>query len=178
MREAGRQTVNKISPSGQSLFGEIRDLIEQSRRQVAVTVNATMTLLYWQVGERINKEVLNEKRADYGKQIIPSLALQLTAEYGGSFSEKNLRRMMQFAEVFPDQEIVVSLIRQLSWTHFRTVISIEDELLFQVFAERYERRSLIVTTNLAFGDWGQVFQDERLAGALLDRLTIGATSSR
>lgn len=120
--------MSKIFPSGQCLFGEIRELIEESRRQVAVTVNATMTLLYWRIGERIHKEVLNEKRADYGKQIIASLALQLTAEYGGSFSEKNLRRMMQFAEVFPDREIVVSLIRQLSWTHILAVIPIEDRL--------------------------------------------------
>ena len=45
------------------------------------------------------------------------------------------------------------------------------ELLFQVFAERYERRSLLITSNLAFGDWGQVFQGERVTAALLDRLT-------
>ena len=101
-----------ISKSEHSLVGEVRELIEQSRQQVAVTVNATMTLLYWQVGKRINDEVLKEKRAEYGKQIVATLARQLTAEYGNSFSEKNLRRMMQFAVIFPDHAIVVSLIRQ------------------------------------------------------------------
>ena len=45
------------------------------------------------------------------------------------------------------------------------------ELLFQVFADRYERRSLLITSNLAFSDWGQIFQGERMTAALLDRLT-------
>ena len=52
------------------------------------------------------------------------------------------------------------------------------ELLFRVFADRYERASLLITSNLAFGDWGQVFQGERMTAALLDRLSTAATSSR
>lgn len=120
--------MSKLPDSDQRLLREVRDLIERSRQQVAVTVNATMTLLYWQVGKRVNEEVLKDKRAEYGKGIVASLARQLTTDYGGSFSEKNLRRMMQFAEAFPDREIVVSLIRQLSWTHILAVIPIEDQL--------------------------------------------------
>jgi predicted nuclease of restriction endonuclease-like (RecB) superfamily len=110
------------------LFTEIRALIEQGRLQVAISVNATMTMLYWQVGKRINEAVLKEKRAEYGKQIVSTLSRQLVVEYGNSYSEKNLRRMMQFADTFPDREIVVSLIRQLSWTHILAVIPIDDPL--------------------------------------------------
>ena len=86
--------MGKVSNSEHVLLGEVRELIEQSRQQVAVTVNATMTLLYWQVGKRVNEEVLKEKRAEYGKQIVNALRTQLTAEYCGSFSEENLRRMI------------------------------------------------------------------------------------
>lgn len=110
------------------IFSEIKTLIEQSRQQVAVTVNATMTMLYWQVGKRINEEVLKDKRAEYGKQIVATLGRQLIEEYGNSFSEKNLRRMMQFSDAFPDYEIVVSLIRQLSWTHILAIIPMQDPL--------------------------------------------------
>lgn len=100
------------------LFVYIKELIKQSKQQIAISVNATMSLLYWQIGKRINEEVKGQNRAEsYGKQIVTTLWRQLETEYGSSFSEKNLRRMMQFSEVFPDEKIVVSLIRQFSWTH-------------------------------------------------------------
>jgi hypothetical protein len=54
----------------------------------------------------------------YGKKILATLSQELTYEYGSNFAEKNLRRMVQFAKVFPDKRIVVSLIRELGWTHF------------------------------------------------------------
>jgi predicted nuclease of restriction endonuclease-like (RecB) superfamily len=117
------------------LITELRDLITQSRQQVALAVNSSITLLYWQIGKRINEEVLQNQRAEYGEQIVHTLSTQLTEEYGAAFSEKNLRRMMQFARVFPDQTIVVSLIRQLSWTHILAVIPIEDPLKREFYIE-------------------------------------------
>lgn len=118
------------------LLSEIIRLIESSRNRVAVLVNAEMTLLYWKIGNRINTEIGEQSRAEsYGKQIVATLCRQLAGEYGRSFSEKNLRRMMQFAERFPDEEIVVSLIRQLSWTHIIALIPIEDPLKRDFYIE-------------------------------------------
>jgi hypothetical protein len=118
------------------LFISIRELIELSKQQVAVSVNATMSLLYWQVGKRINIEIESQNRSEkYGKQIVAMLCRQLEAEYGASFSEKNLRRMMQFADTFPDEKIVVSLIRQLSWTHILAIIPIEDPIKKEFYIE-------------------------------------------
>ena len=65
-----------------TLVGEIKTLIEQSKQQVSVAVNATITMLYWQVGNRINTEILKDQRAEYGKQIVHTVSAQLTAEYG------------------------------------------------------------------------------------------------
>jgi predicted nuclease of restriction endonuclease-like (RecB) superfamily len=111
------------------LFVSIKQLIEQSKQQIAISVNATMSMLYWQIGKKMNEEALKQKReASYGKQIVAILSRQLETEYGSSFSEKNLRRMMQFAEIFPEEKIVVSLIRQLSWTHILAIIPIEDPI--------------------------------------------------
>ncbi len=126
----------KINEVNTSLFFELKTLIETSKSNVAVSVNAEMTMLYWNIGKRINEEIGRQNRADsYGKQIVATLWRQLTEEYGASFSEKNLRRMMQFAEVFPDEKIVVSLIRQLSWTHIIALIPIEDPLKRDFYIE-------------------------------------------
>ncbi len=125
------------------LLEDLRRMIEETRQGVAVTVNAALTMLYWRIGKRINEEILKGGRADYGKEIVVSLARQLEADYGRGFSEKSLRHMLRFAEAFPDDRIVSALMRQLSWTHFLSIIYLQDSLQWDFYAEmcRIERWS-------------------------------------
>lgn len=85
------------------IVADIKALIEQSKQQVSIAVNATLTMLYWQVGKRINTEVLKDNRAEYGKQIVNTLSAQLTAVYGLGWSEKQLRHCLRFAETIKDE---------------------------------------------------------------------------
>jgi len=125
------------------LLSEVRDLIFEARQRTAQAVNAGLTLLYWQVGDRIRREVLKEKRAEYGAEIVVSLARALEPEFGRGFSDKSLRHMVRFAEAFPDARIVSALLRQLSWTHFLSLIYLKDPLQRDFYAEmcRIERWS-------------------------------------
>lgn len=130
-----------------ALLGDIRELIEAARRRAVSTVNSELAMLYWRIGQRIHTQVLEGRRADYGEEVLPTLAAQLVKEYGGSFEVKNLRRMVQFAATFPDEQIVVSLIRQLSWTHFIALIPLKDPLQRDYYAqmasaERWSVRTL------------------------------------
>jgi predicted nuclease of restriction endonuclease-like (RecB) superfamily len=117
------------------LFQEIRQLIDAAKHRAAIAINAEITLLYWQVGHRIHTEILQGQRAEYGKQIIATLAQQLTQTYGRGWSQKQLRHCLQFAETFPDEPIVSALRRQLSWTHLKTLIYIEDPLKRDFYIE-------------------------------------------
>ena len=110
---------NDIIKPTDVLLAELRGMIEEARGQVAQVTNAALTMLFWKIGQRIHRDILGKKRADYGKRIVASLGRHLTAEFGAGFGEKNLRRMIQFAEAFPDEEIVAALRRQLGWTHFQ-----------------------------------------------------------
>jgi len=126
------------------LIGDIRLLIETARHNVAVTVNASLTILYWQIGNRIRQDILKEKRADYGEKIISTLSIQLVKEFGNGFSRPNLFRMVRFAEIFPEGKIVSTLSRQLSWSHFVGILPIKDDLQRDFYAEmcRIERWSV------------------------------------
>jgi hypothetical protein len=88
----------------------------------------TVTTLYWRVRRRIRQDILKEKRAEYGEEIVSALRAQLEAEIGLGFGEKNLLRMLRFAERLPDGRIVAALRRQLSWTNFVSVIFLDDPL--------------------------------------------------
>ncbi|GLI33061.1 PDDEXK nuclease domain-containing protein [Desulforhabdus amnigena] len=122
-------TENKVSlPSHTPLVEDIRQLIDAARARVATTINAELTLLYWQIGWRINAEVLRGERAEYGKQIVSTLAKQLTREYGRGWGEKHLWHCLRFAEIFSDEQNLYTLCRELTWSHLRTVMFIDDPL--------------------------------------------------
>jgi len=117
------------------LFVDLSRLIEQSRQQAAMQANSTLTILFWQVGKRINDDILQNRRAEYGKQIVSTVATQLDNAYGRNFAEKNVRRMMQFADVFPDMQIVVTLSRQLTWSHFLVLIPLKSAEAKQFYGQ-------------------------------------------
>lgn len=125
----------QLSRGPTDLLRDLRALIETARGQVARTVNTGLVVMYWAVGHRIRREVLEEKRAVYGKRIIMTVSRQLIAEYGRGFSFTGLTRMMQLSVRFPDQPIVASLMQQLTWTHFLQLIPIKDQLKREYYAE-------------------------------------------
>ncbi len=116
-----------INQHSGDLLRDLESLIDQGRKQATAAVNSALTVTYWHVGRRINEEVLQGERAEYGKQIVGTVARQLVELYGKSFELRNLRRMMQFAELFPDFEIVSPLASQLSWSHFIEVLKLKNE---------------------------------------------------
>jgi predicted nuclease of restriction endonuclease-like (RecB) superfamily len=126
-----------------SLFAEISTLIEQARGAVVAQANHTATMLYWKIGKIINTTILRETRAEYGKRIVSTLATQLQEKFGRSFELRNLRRMMQFAEQFPDWEIVSTLATQLTWSHFIEILPLKtvEAKLFYAQAAAGQRLS-------------------------------------
>ena len=106
-----------ITNNEDTLYRELSLLIEKSKQKAVSQVKSTVNILFWQLGKKINDEILHNKRGKYGAKTVQNLAEKLSAQYGRSFELKNLRRMMQFAEQFPDKKIVVPLARQLSWSH-------------------------------------------------------------
>ncbi|EHD1698917.1 PDDEXK nuclease domain-containing protein [Vibrio vulnificus] len=149
--------LNNLLPLSQ----EVAALIRSAKQRAAAAINNEITLLYWQVGNRIRQEVLGGGRADYGKQVIATLATELTAQYGKGWSKRNLAQMVKFAEVFTDAHIVQTLSAQLSWSHFVILCAIDDPLKRDFYTcmamqERWSTRTL----------------DERIGALLFERTAI------
>lgn len=145
----------------QQVFTEIRQLIEETRRSVAVAVNAGLTMLYWEVGRRINEEVLGNERAEYGKQVIAELSARLTEEYGAGWSQKQLLHCVRFAQTINDLEIVSAVRRELTWTHIKTIIYIEDPLKREFYIEMAKLEK-----------WSSRQLNERIQSMLYERTAI------
>lgn len=130
------------------LVADLRQIIDSARARVASTANYELTMMYWHIGERINRDVLANQRAEYGKQIVSTLARQLQALYGTrGFEARSIRRMMQFASKFPDLKIVSTLSTKLSWSHIIEILSLSDPLQSEFYltlaaSERWSVRTL------------------------------------
>lgn len=148
-------------PDSNNLLEDLTQIIELGKEQMTAQVNSTLTLVYWQVGFRINTAVLKNERAEYSKGIVSQLATQLASRFGKSFEVRNLRRMMQFSVVFPDFQIVSQLATQLSWSHFIELLPLKkmearlfyakkagedtwgrNELRHQIERKAFERRKI------------------------------------
>ena len=146
---SNKKDIQKATPiAEQTLIKDLRQIVEQARGHVAATANYDLTMMYWHIGERINRDVLGNERAKYGKQSVATVATQLQTEFGvKGFEPRNIRRMMQFAAQMPDIKIVAQLATQLSWSHFVEVMPLKDELqrefyLTMASSERWKVRQL------------------------------------
>jgi predicted nuclease of restriction endonuclease-like (RecB) superfamily len=117
------------------LFQEVRQLIDAAKHRAAIAINAEITLLYWQIGNRIQTEILENQRGEYGKQIIFALSKYLTQTYGKGWSERQLHYCILISKVFPDPEILHTLCAKLSWSHFRLLMGMEDPLKREFYIE-------------------------------------------
>lgn len=130
---ATKGVVVPVKPA--SLLTDLRLLIQQARESVAQVVNSGLVLLYWEIGRRIRVETLKERRASYGEQILSTLSTKLVSEFGNGFGARNLARMISFAEVFPDRQVVAALSGRLSWSHFLVIIPLAEPLQRDFYAE-------------------------------------------
>ena len=128
----------------QSLLADLHQLVKQTQNHLASTANSALTQLYWHIGERLRRDVLGAKRADYGKQILATVSQEFVQHYGKGFTSSSLSRMMAFAEVFPSFDVVATLSQQLSWSHFVEILPLKQPLEREFYAEmcRIERWSV------------------------------------
>lgn len=137
-----------MNVTSQALLQDLRHIIEQARIRVATHANSELTMMYWHIGQRINREVLGMQRAEYGKQIVATVSQRLQEEFGAKgFDLRNIQRMIQFAGLFPDGKIVSQLATQLSWSHFLEVLPLKDSLQREFYitmaaAEKWGRNRL------------------------------------
>lgn len=151
----------QIADQGRRLFGEIRQLINEARNRAAISVNAELTMLYWDIGNSIKTRFAGNERAEYGQRLIETLAKNLTADFGRKWGPSTLRHCLRMAETFPDRQIVYALRTQLSWTHLRTLIFIEDPLKREFYTEMVQLEG-----------WSTRQLNERIKSMLYERTAI------
>ncbi len=154
-------TATQAPTEYRTLYSAIRQLIAEARSRVVKQVNQTLTVTYWQIGKQIQSQVLDNNRAEYGKQTMQQLSQQLSAEFGKGFTYSSLTRMVKFYLAFPDEKIVATLSQQLSWSHFVELIKLDNDIQRDFYASMSQHEG-----------WSVRILRERINGMLFERSAI------
>ena len=144
-----------------TLYTNIKTIIDTSKEQATIQLNNTMVLSYWDIGRELKEEILKEKRATYGKEVVKKISEKLSLEYGRGYSKASLLRMIQVYTIFSEKEIVATLSRQFSWSHFVEFIKVKEEL----------KREFYITMS-AHESWNVRTLRERVNSMLFERTAI------
>ncbi len=157
--------MSEISPnleiSTEKIFSDVCNIIDDSRTRIAVYVNSEVCLTRWYVGKRIKEDVLYNKRAEYGKQIVKNLAVRLTERYGKGWGYECLKQSIRCFEYFSQDEIGYAVRTQFSWSHIRSLMGVKDPLARQFYMEMCKIEK-----------WGTRTLDEKIDSQLFERTAI------
>jgi len=131
-RRKGAESVEIVENVDKELYKNVRAYIAAARTRVYTVANEAMVKAYWNVGREIVEKQGGSGRAAYGDGLIDRLAAKLTAEFGPGYTRSNLRNMRQFYLMFP---ICHAVSGKLTWTHYRTLITVENEAARQYYFE-------------------------------------------
>jgi len=124
------------------IFERVAHIIETRKLSAGTYANREVTLMYWEIGQYVGSILLGGERAEYGKRIVAALAQQLTERYGNSFERTKITRMIMFAKLFPDYDIVAPLAQQLSWSHFQELLPVKNDDARMYYAQDVANRRL------------------------------------
>lgn len=143
------------------LYDDVCDIIDQVRYRVAVYVNSEASMMNWNVGKRIKEDVLLNKRAEYGQQVIKRLSKKLMLRYGAGWGFQKLQHCVRSAYIFSEDEIMYAVRTQLSWTHLRSLMAVENALARQFYMEMCRLEH-----------WSTRTLDEKIESQLFERTAI------
>ena len=122
------EKMDKLTKTETNFVNEIKALILEAQKSAYHSVASIMIQVYWNIGKRIVEQEQNGKeRADYGTRLLEILSFELTKEFGTGYSERNLRNFRKFYQFFPQPKIWNACVPNLNWTHFRSLLRVEDE---------------------------------------------------
>jgi len=119
-----------------NLYQDIKQILDEARKKAYASINFAMVEAYWHIGKSIVDKQGGNEKAEYGTGLLKQLAKQLTADFGKGFTVANLKNMRQFYLIFPNS---YALRSELSWTHYRLIMRVENEKARQFYLEECEK---------------------------------------
>jgi predicted nuclease of restriction endonuclease-like (RecB) superfamily len=160
----------EIQISHSRLFNDLSKIIESRKTKIIQQANNNVVLMFWEIGTRINKEILNDERAEYGKRIVQAVSAQLQTQYGSAFGLRSVRRMMQFASEFKDAKIVSTLPTQLAWSHIIELLPLPMEAKIYYINEIH--KNILSLRDLRYLISRKAFERQEIGDAQLSKDSI------